>query len=199
MEPRARTSQAKTLPLNTVRIPYLPSNHSTSTSATMAPKKPISTNPSPAAVPASSAKQTHAVSTASSGAGSETKATKPAMSGNKTASSTSGSLKNAQDAQEIAMGIWNNYVDRTPQRVKLLDVFMVFLMTVGLLQFVYVVLVGNYVSDLLESLNGTMRQEDITGSFRERAADQGGCKNSRSTPSSPASRRRWANSCSQLA
>lgn len=112
----------------------------------MAPKKPISTTPSPAAVPASSAKQTHAVSTASSGAGSETKGTKASLSGAKSASSSTGSLRNAQDAQQILLGIWNNYVDRTPQRVKLLDVFMVFLMTVGLLQFVYVVLVGNYVS-----------------------------------------------------
>lgn len=34
----------------------------------------------------------------------------------------------------------------TPQRVKLIDAFMAFLVVVGVLQFVYCVLVGNYVS-----------------------------------------------------
>lgn len=139
-QPRAQSTKAEQA------IELLPSTHTTLLpTTTMAPKKPISTDPSPAAIPASSAKQTHAVSTASSGAGSETRNTKASLS-KSTASSSSGSLRNAQDAQEIALGIWNNYVDKTPQRVKLLDVFMVFLMTVGLLQFVYVVLVGNYVS-----------------------------------------------------
>lgn len=36
-------------------------------------------------------------------------------------------------------------MNKTPQRVKLLDTFMVFLMVVGALQFLYVVLVGNFV------------------------------------------------------
>lgn len=43
-------------------------------------------------------------------------------------------------------GIWERYVSETPQRVKLLDTFMAFLVLVGALQFVYCVLVGNYVS-----------------------------------------------------
>jgi oligosaccharyltransferase complex subunit epsilon len=42
--------------------------------------------------------------------------------------------------------VWDKYVQRTPQRVKLLDSFMVFLVVVGALQFVYCVIVGNYVS-----------------------------------------------------
>jgi hypothetical protein len=41
--------------------------------------------------------------------------------------------------------IWNKYVDKTPQRVKLLDSFMAFLGVVGVLQFVYCVIVGNFV------------------------------------------------------
>jgi oligosaccharyltransferase complex subunit epsilon len=53
----------------------------------------------------------------------------------------SGSL----DAQEIVNKIWNNYVDKTAQRVKLLDAFMGFLLVVGALQFLYVVIVGNFV------------------------------------------------------
>jgi hypothetical protein len=36
-------------------------------------------------------------------------------------------------------------VTKTPQRVKLLDTFMAFLVVVGALQFLYVVIVGNFV------------------------------------------------------
>jgi oligosaccharyltransferase complex subunit epsilon len=50
-----------------------------------------------------------------------------------------------QSPQEVALGIWKNYLDTTPQRTKLIDVFMAFLVVVGVLQFVYCVLVGNYV------------------------------------------------------
>ena len=47
--------------------------------------------------------------------------------------------------QEIALGIWDKYVDTTPQRTKLIDTFMAFLVLVGVLQFVYCVIVGNFV------------------------------------------------------
>lgn len=47
--------------------------------------------------------------------------------------------------QEVAVAIWQNYLDKTPQRTKLIDVFMAFLVVVGVLQFVYCVIVGNYV------------------------------------------------------
>jgi oligosaccharyltransferase complex subunit epsilon len=50
-----------------------------------------------------------------------------------------------QSPQDIALGIWKSYLDTTPQRTKLIDVFMAFLVVVGALQFVYCVLVGNYV------------------------------------------------------
>ena len=42
--------------------------------------------------------------------------------------------------------IWQKYQGSTPQRVKLIDAFMGFLVLVGGLQFLYCVLVGNYVS-----------------------------------------------------
>ena len=38
-----------------------------------------------------------------------------------------------------------HYLDTTPQRTKLLDAFMAFLVAVGALQFVYCVVAGNYV------------------------------------------------------
>merc|ERR1711939_1278231 len=83
---------------------------------TMAPKKG---SPAPAAVPASAAKPTTSVSSA---AGQPTKpANKPA------AANTPNSIKNAQDVQQIGFAVWNNYMDTTPQRTKLLDSFMAFL------------------------------------------------------------------------
>jgi oligosaccharyltransferase complex subunit epsilon len=51
------------------------------------------------------------------------------------------------DAQDIVLGIWSKYVEKTPQRVKLLDTFLAFLIAVGALQFLYVVIVGNFVSN----------------------------------------------------
>jgi oligosaccharyltransferase complex subunit epsilon len=51
-----------------------------------------------------------------------------------------------QSPQQIALGIWQNYLNTTPQRTKLIDVFMAFLVVVGGLQFVYCVIAGNYVS-----------------------------------------------------
>lgn len=108
----------------------------------MAPKKNISTTPSPSAVPTSAAKPTAGVTSAS---GQPTRAVnKP--SSTTTGSSSSGQVRNAQDLQNIGLGVWNKYVDQTPQRVKLLDAFLIFLMAVGVLQFVYCVIAGNFVS-----------------------------------------------------
>lgn len=103
----------------------------------MAPKKNIPTTPSPSAVPPTAAKPNQAVSSA---------AGQPTRAANKPSTTNSSHVRNTQDLQQIAVGVWNNYVDNTVQRVKLLDAFLVFLMTVGLLQFVYAVVGGNFVS-----------------------------------------------------
>lgn len=65
---------------------------------------------------------------------------------------TKPSSKANQSPAEIALGIWQNYLDTTPQRTKLIDVFMAFLVTVGVLQFVYCVIAGNYVGIPLRAL-----------------------------------------------
>jgi oligosaccharyltransferase complex subunit epsilon len=72
----------------------------------------------------------------------------PSTTTGSVALSSKASLKanSNQSAQQIAVGIWQDYVDTTPQRTKLIDVFMAFLVAVGVLQFVYCVIVGNYVS-----------------------------------------------------
>lgn len=71
-----------------------------------------------------------------------TTTTSPPQSAPAKSSSKSGSNS---DAQEIVQNLWNNYVRKTPQRVKLIDTFMGFLVVVGALQFLYVVIVGNFV------------------------------------------------------
>ena len=50
-----------------------------------------------------------------------------------------------QGPADIALAVWQNYLDTTPQRTKLIDIFMAFLVAVGGLQFVYCVIAGNYV------------------------------------------------------
>jgi len=72
-----------------------------------------------------------------------------------------------QSAQEITLGIWTNYLDTTPQRTKLIDVFMGFLVVVGVLQFVYCVIVGNYpFNAFLSGFSATVGQFVLTASLR---------------------------------
>jgi hypothetical protein len=59
--------------------------------------------------------------------------------------------KSSNDAQDIVQGVWGRYVEKTTQRTKLLDSFMLFLVAVGALQFLYVVIVGNFVSITLNT------------------------------------------------
>lgn len=64
-------------------------------------------------------------------------------------------------------GVWDKYVSKTPQRTKLLDVFLVFLMAVGALQFAYVVLVGNFpFNAFLSGFSATVGQFVLTASLR---------------------------------
>ncbi|KAF2772128.1 defender against death DAD protein [Teratosphaeria nubilosa] len=114
-------------------------------------------SPTPAAAPASAMKPQNTISTASS---------QPTKPSNKTPT-TPTSARNAQDAQRIALGVWNNYVTKTPQRVKLLDAFMGFLIVVGVLQFVYCVVAGNYpFNAFLSGFSATVGQFVLTASLR---------------------------------
>jgi hypothetical protein len=135
----------------------------------------------------------------------------PAPAGPQTTTTTSTparSTKSASgnNAQDILQGIWSKYVNKTPQRVKLLDTFMVFLMVVGALQFLYVVLVGNFVRITHHSYVGgpgnTLRTalcSWIDSRYRHVLIRYTLANNphSPSTPSSPASAQPSANSSSQ--
>lgn len=108
---------------------------------TMAPKKNAAAAaavPAPSQVPPSTAKPAHGQTSASS------QPTKPIAASTK-ATSTKSAIRNSNDAQEIALAAWDRYVQDTPQRVKLIDVFMAFLIVVGALQFLYCIIGGNYV------------------------------------------------------
>ncbi|KXT14049.1 hypothetical protein AC579_10526 [Pseudocercospora musae] len=118
----------------------------------MPPRKP--TSPS-ASHPASAVKTPQTT----------TRATQPKTTSR--TSTTTPSIKNAQDAQQIALGVWNNYLNHTPQRVKLIDFFMAFLILVGVLQFAYCVLAGNYpFNAFLSGFSATVGQFVLTASLR---------------------------------
>ncbi|KAI9839337.1 MAG: oligosaccharyltransferase complex subunit epsilon [Sclerophora amabilis] len=66
----------------------------------------------------------------------------------------------------IFNNLLNNYDARTPQRVKLLDAFMAFLLVVGALQFLYCVVGGNYpFNAFLSGFSATVGQFVLTGGF----------------------------------
>lgn len=101
------------------------------------------------------------------------------------------SLRNSQDAQQILHQIYTTYLSKTPQRTKLLDAFMFFLMVVGVIQFVYCVIAGNYVSWTYICIPAQKKEgwiEEDKGRYRVRGqevvyADMCACDNSPSTPS----------------
>jgi hypothetical protein len=58
---------------------------------------------------------------------------------------------------QIPQTLYNHYINETPQRIMLLDVFLVYLVVVGALQFLHCVIAGTYVriKELLCKFTGT--------------------------------------------
>ncbi|KAF2442459.1 defender against death DAD protein [Karstenula rhodostoma CBS 690.94] len=91
----------------------------------------------------------------------------PEKSSVTTSSAPKANKSGSVDAQEIVQGVWNKYVNKTPQRVKLLDSFMFFLIVVGVLQFVYCLIVGNFpFNAFLSGFSATVGQFVLTASLR---------------------------------
>lgn len=135
--PGRRASKTKHLPLLRIAPPDCSittpkSCHQTANLHTMAPKRNAAAPP-PSSIPPSVATPAHGQTSASSQSIKSSKA------------SAKSTPRNSQDAQDVLLGVWDRYVQQTPQRVKLIDVFMAFLIVVGVLQFVYCVIAGNYV------------------------------------------------------
>lgn len=73
----------------------------------------------------------------------------------------------AQRWDYVTFNIWSHYQKTTPQRTKLIDMFMVFLVAVGGLQFLYCVLAGNYpFNAFLSGFSATVGQFVLTASLR---------------------------------
>jgi hypothetical protein len=115
---------------------FPPGNHKTTPPrSTMAPKRSQARESTPSAAAKAQSATASGTSTPS----------RPAPAAVAASSKSSVKFSANQSPQEVALGIWKNYLDTTPQRTKLIDVFIAFLVVVGVLQFVYCVLVGNYV------------------------------------------------------
>ncbi|KAF2118561.1 DAD family-domain-containing protein [Lophiotrema nucula] len=98
--------------------------------------------------------------------------TVPSQTSTPAKSSTSAPAKSSKstsstDAQDIVRQVWNNYVKKTPQRVKLLDAFLGFLVVVAALQFFYCLIVGNFpFNAFLAGFSATVGQFVLTASLR---------------------------------
>ncbi|KZL85158.1 dad family protein, partial [Colletotrichum incanum] len=75
-----------------------------------------------------------------------------------------GASSGAQNWDQVLTNIYNHYVNNTPQRTKLIDAFMAFLVVVGALQFLYCVLAGNFpFNAFLSGFSATVGQFVLTG------------------------------------
>ncbi|KAI1356641.1 defender against death DAD protein [Xylaria sp. FL0043] len=92
----------------------------------------------------------------------------PAASSTPTSSSISASTSSSSSQiDKIALNILQHYQKTTPQRTKLIDAFMAFLVIVGGLQFAYCVLAGNYpFNAFLSGFSATVGQFVLTASLR---------------------------------
>lgn len=59
---------------------------------------------------------------------------------------TAKELSPRSSPQEIAVHVWNRYIQDTPSRTLFLDAFLLYIVLNGAVQFVYCILGGNYVS-----------------------------------------------------
>ncbi|KAJ3555687.1 hypothetical protein NPX13_g10303 [Xylaria arbuscula] len=91
-------------------------------------------------------------------------ATGPAATSASTSTTTSSS---SSQIDKIAGNIFQHYQKTTPQRTKLIDAFMAFLVIVGGLQFAYCILAGNYpFNAFLSGFSATVGQFVLTASLR---------------------------------
>ncbi|KAI9698442.1 MAG: oligosaccharyltransferase complex subunit epsilon [Candelina mexicana] len=113
-----------------------------------------------------SSSSTHSSSTTTT-ATTTTPSTLSSSRPSKSSSSSTTSTSSSSSPQDILRGAWQTYLNRTPQRVKLIDVFLSFLIVVGVLQFVYCVLAGNYpFNAFLSGFSATVGQFVLTASLR---------------------------------
>ncbi|KAI4197909.1 MAG: hypothetical protein LQ350_005612 [Teloschistes chrysophthalmus] len=92
---------------------------------------------------------------------------KPASASSRSSSSSNTNASSSNNPQIIMQQLWSGYLKTTPQRVKLIDAFMGFLVVVGGLQFLYCLVVGNYpFNAFLSGFSATVGQFVLTASLR---------------------------------
>ncbi|PUU84029.1 DAD family-domain-containing protein [Tuber borchii] len=83
------------------------------------------------------------------------------------ASATAAATATPTNPFTILGGIFKNYSRSTPQRTKLIDAFLGFLVITGVLQFAYCVVAGNYpFNAFLAGFSATVGQFVLTASLR---------------------------------
>ncbi|KAL2433273.1 hypothetical protein ABEF95_003195 [Exophiala dermatitidis] len=83
------------------------------------------------------------------------------------------SLSSRSSAQEIIVHVWNRYLQDTPSRTMLLDVFMAFLVVIGGVQFLYCVVAGNYpFNAFLSGFCAAVGQFVLTASLRMQTSER---------------------------
>ncbi|RVX67625.1 hypothetical protein B0A52_08154 [Exophiala mesophila] len=86
---------------------------------------------------------------------------------------TQTALSPRSSPQEIIVHVWNKYVQDTPSRTILLDVFMAWLVVVGAVQFLYCILAGNYpFNAFLSGFSAAVGQFVLTASLRMQTSER---------------------------
>ncbi|KLP10609.1 related to apoptotic cell death regulator DAD1 [Fusarium fujikuroi] len=76
-------------------------------------------------------------------------------------------IKGEVQWDKVVQNLYNHYVNNTPQRIKLVDAFMVFLVVVGVLQFINCALAGTFpFNAFLSGFCVTVGQFVLTASLR---------------------------------
>jgi oligosaccharyltransferase complex subunit epsilon len=134
----------------------------------MAPKRNANRDITPSSAATTQSSTTSVGSVPSSAAPTSTASSHPSTTLNTTpARHFKAANANAkQSPAQILSNVWSHYLDETPQRTKLIDAFMAFLMVVGALQFLYCVVAGNYpFNAFLSGFGATVGQFVLTGRF----------------------------------
>ncbi|EXJ92356.1 oligosaccharyl transferase complex subunit OST4 [Capronia epimyces CBS 606.96] len=75
--------------------------------------------------------------------------------------------------RQIIVHVWNRYLQDTPSRTMLLDVFMAFLVVIGATQFLYCVLAGSYpFNAFLSGFCAAVGQFVLTASLRMQTSER---------------------------
>ncbi|KIY72877.1 defender against death DAD protein [Cylindrobasidium torrendii FP15055 ss-10] len=81
--------------------------------------------------------------------------------------STSSKATTVSPSSNPVLALWKSYNEQTPDRLRFIDAFLVFLMLTGVIQFVYCVLVTNFpFNAFLAGFSSTVGQFVLTASLR---------------------------------